>query len=183
MPRCAALNCKSGYDSHPTPKSVTFHRFPWKNPDLLKRWQKNLCRADFAPTKGSRVCSLHFTEADFQSERADTNECRKSSRGGFQRRRLKLTAEPTLFVDLPKYLLSTTPRGRTGKAFSCKRRRMEEERHEEVVAEFLERDVLADVPELVSRLTVESSVPSGFTLVSNGNPLLLCYVALGQWCN
>ncbi|MCP4492152.1 MAG: THAP domain-containing protein [Gammaproteobacteria bacterium] len=67
----------------------------------MKRWEKNLCGADFAPTKYSRICSLHFTEADFQSERADTNECRKSSRGGLWSRRLKLTAEPTIFVDLP----------------------------------------------------------------------------------
>ncbi|MCP4486156.1 MAG: THAP domain-containing protein [Gammaproteobacteria bacterium] len=178
MPRCVALNCKSGYDSHPTPKTVTFHKFPWKNPDLLKRWEKNLHRADFALTKNSRICSLHFSEADFQPERTDTNACRKRSRGGLQTRRLKLAAEPNIFVHLPKYLHTTTPDGRSGRALSCKRRRLEEERHEEVVTEFLSSDILANVLELESRLKVEV-VPSGFTLVSTGNVVILCYVALG----
>ncbi|MCP4492781.1 MAG: THAP domain-containing protein, partial [Gammaproteobacteria bacterium] len=54
MPKCVALNCKSGYHSHVTPKNITFHTFPLKNPDLLDRWVKNLHRADFVPTKYSR---------------------------------------------------------------------------------------------------------------------------------
>ncbi|MCP4494817.1 MAG: THAP domain-containing protein, partial [Gammaproteobacteria bacterium] len=178
MPRCVALNCKSGYDSHATPKNITFHMFPLTNRDLLKRWEHNLHRADFAPTKHSRIFSLHFTDADFQTERTDKTACRKRSRGGLQKRRLNLTAEPTIFVSLPKYLHTTTPTGRSGTAFSCKRRRMEEERHEKVVADFLRSDILSDVSELESRLKVET-VPSGFTLVSIGNLLLLCYVVLG----
>ncbi|MCP4488501.1 MAG: THAP domain-containing protein, partial [Gammaproteobacteria bacterium] len=129
-------NCKSGYHSHVTPKNITFHTFPLKNPDLLDRWVKNLHRADFVPTKYSRICSLHFTEADFQSERTDKIACRKRSRGDLQKRRLNLMAEPTIFVNLPKYLHTATRTGRSGRASTCKRRRMEEERHEAVVAEF-----------------------------------------------
>ncbi|MCP4486324.1 MAG: hypothetical protein GY820_03255, partial [Gammaproteobacteria bacterium] len=61
-----------------------------------------------------------------------------------------------------------------GRTDNFKRRRMEEERHEKVVADFLESDILSDVSELESRLKMET-VPSGFIFVSIGNLLLLCY--------
>ncbi len=156
----------------------------------MKRWQKNLHKANFTPTKNTRICSLHFTEADFQAERADKNACRKRSRGELlQRRYLTSTAEPTIFVDLPtdlrknkQNLRKATPAGRSGRrASSYKRRRVEveEKRHEEVVAELHKSDnILTDVSELESHLKVEC-VPSGFTLVPTGNLLNLCYVVLG----
>ncbi|MCP4486820.1 MAG: hypothetical protein GY820_05805, partial [Gammaproteobacteria bacterium] len=121
---------------------------------------------------------MHFTDADFQTERTDKAACRKLSRGGLQKRRLNSTAEPTIFVSLPKYLHTTTPTGRSGTAFSSKRRRMEEERHEKIPADFLKSDILNDVSQLESRLKMET-VPSGFALVSIGNLLILCYVVLG----
>lgn len=55
--RCCAYNCKN---TAVTTKSVSFHRFPLKDPTLLKKWLKKLRWKDWKPAPNSKICSIHF---------------------------------------------------------------------------------------------------------------------------
>ncbi|XP_005994253.1 THAP domain-containing protein 3 [Latimeria chalumnae] len=59
MPKsCAALDCRSRYSNKN--KELTFHRFPFSKPDLLKEWMENIGRVDFEPKQHTVICSKHF---------------------------------------------------------------------------------------------------------------------------
>lgn len=49
-----------------TGRRRSFHRFPLKNPPLLKQWLHNMRRKGFTPTKNHVLCSDHFTESCFE---------------------------------------------------------------------------------------------------------------------
>jgi len=66
--KCAALNCRSGYDKDTKDPNVTFHSFPLEDKELLQNWLSRLVRKDFTPTPHSKLCSLHFTTDDFVTE-------------------------------------------------------------------------------------------------------------------
>lgn len=89
---CAFPNCPNKMTSWTT---MTFHRLPFANLEILKLWlvalkmdpdtdMEGLKRADH------RVCSAHFTEQDF-FPRPENPKYRKTER---QRRRLRVTAIP-----------------------------------------------------------------------------------------
>uniref|UniRef100_A0A3B3DIP0 THAP-type domain-containing protein n=1 Tax=Oryzias melastigma TaxID=30732 RepID=A0A3B3DIP0_ORYME len=61
-----------------TPKGTK--RFPFRDPERLDQWVRNMRRQNWTPTRFSRVCSNHFEEHDF-----------------FGRKCLKDTAVPTVF--------------------------------------------------------------------------------------
>ncbi|XP_058622743.1 uncharacterized protein zgc:163143 isoform X2 [Onychostoma macrolepis] len=54
--RCCAYNCKNTAKN----KSLSFHKFPLKDPNLLKKWLKNLRWKDWKPAPNSKICSIHF---------------------------------------------------------------------------------------------------------------------------
>ena len=111
--KCAAVGCDTGYDKTETsvngeksiiskiPEGVTFLKFPLNNPELCKKWEKNLRRGDFKATKYSRLCSLHFQESDFDEERHDSNKSRQNKLGTVRKqRKLKLSAVPSIWPNL-----------------------------------------------------------------------------------
>uniref|UniRef100_A0A673NNT9 THAP domain-containing protein 1 n=1 Tax=Sinocyclocheilus rhinocerous TaxID=307959 RepID=A0A673NNT9_9TELE len=53
---CCAYNCKNTAKN----KSLSFHKFPLKDPNLLKKWLKNLRWKDWKPAPNSKICSIHF---------------------------------------------------------------------------------------------------------------------------
>ncbi|XP_013790214.1 THAP domain-containing protein 1 A-like isoform X4 [Limulus polyphemus] len=61
MPMCVAWNC----NNRPRAGPVSFHCFPWRQPELLKKWIANIRRDKWYPTKASRLCSVHFEEKYF----------------------------------------------------------------------------------------------------------------------
>ncbi|XP_051571395.1 uncharacterized protein LOC127450932 [Myxocyprinus asiaticus] len=77
---CCAYNCKNTAKE----KSLSFHKFPLKNPKLLKKWLYNLRWKDWKPAPHSKVCSLHFEENCFIKEG--------------KRVRLQSWAVPTIFA-------------------------------------------------------------------------------------
>ena len=89
--KCAALNCRSDYDNETKDPSITFHAFPLKDEELLRKWLSRLARKDFSPTSYSKLCSLHFTADDFVKESNDQSDRRKRKRETtvLVRRRLK----------------------------------------------------------------------------------------------
>uniref|UniRef100_G1SW03 THAP domain containing 3 n=1 Tax=Oryctolagus cuniculus TaxID=9986 RepID=G1SW03_RABIT len=83
MPKsCAARLCCNRYGN--CRKQLTFHRFPFSRPELLKEWVLNIGRANFKPKKHTVICSEHFSPECF------------SAFGN--RKNLKHNAVPTVFA-------------------------------------------------------------------------------------
>ncbi|NP_001014316.2 THAP domain-containing protein 3 [Danio rerio] len=83
MPKsCSASNCTNRYNNK-NPE-ITFHRFPFSKPSVLKQWLDNIGRDDFQPRKHMVICSLHFTPDCFS--------------GLGNRKNLLWNAVPTLFA-------------------------------------------------------------------------------------
>ncbi|KAK9954099.1 hypothetical protein ABG768_016198 [Culter alburnus] len=83
MPKsCSAYNCTNRYNNK-NPE-ITFHRFPFSKPSVLKQWLDNIGRDDFQPRKHMVICSLHFTPDCFS--------------GLGNRKNLLWNAVPTLFA-------------------------------------------------------------------------------------
>lgn len=73
--KCSAVGCRNGYEKN-TDKSLSFHSFP-KDEFTKSAWLRRLRRENFEPTVYSRLCSEHFTEHDFITERQDSKSSRK----------------------------------------------------------------------------------------------------------
>ncbi|XP_045754766.1 THAP domain-containing protein 3 [Mirounga angustirostris] len=83
MPKsCAARQCCNRYSSRR--KQLTFHRFPFSRPELLKEWVLNIGRGNFKPKQHTVICSEHFRPECF------------SAFGN--RKNLKQNAVPTVFA-------------------------------------------------------------------------------------
>ena len=155
--KCAALNCRSGYDGENKDSNTTFHAFPLQDQKLLQVWLKRLARKDFAPTKYSKLNSLHFTSNDFIVESNDLNNRRKRKRESTKlaRRRLKDAAAPSVFSDLLSYYTSKSEPRRSGLSASSSRHENEALRLEERVQTFLNSDRVENIEELIGKLSEE----------------------------
>ncbi|KAA8584812.1 hypothetical protein FQN60_003506, partial [Etheostoma spectabile] len=72
-------------------------RFPLCDPDRLKQWLKNMGRKKWTPSALSHLCSTHFEDDQFLSDR-NVNK------------RLKTTAVPTIFIHPPHFATQTRAR-------------------------------------------------------------------------
>ncbi|XP_036686277.1 THAP domain-containing protein 3 isoform X3 [Balaenoptera musculus] len=108
MPKsCAARQCCNRYSNRR--KQLTFHRFPFSRPELLKEWVLNIGRGNFEPKQHTVICSEHFRPECF------------SAFGN--RKNLKHNAVPTVFAfQGPPQLVreNTDPAGPSGDAASEK---------------------------------------------------------------
>ena len=71
---------------------ISFHRFPIKRPDLLKKWIQAVRRKKWIPHENSYICSAHFPESCFK--RGEGKICL----------RLDKNAVPSIFPQFPKHL-------------------------------------------------------------------------------
>ncbi|XP_036388723.1 THAP domain-containing protein 3 [Megalops cyprinoides] len=86
MPKsCSAYNCTNRYSSKNP--DLTFHRFPFSKPSVLKQWLDNIGREDFQPKRHMVICSHHFTSDCFS--------------GLGNRKNLLWNAVPTVFTFPP----------------------------------------------------------------------------------
>ncbi|XP_069400887.1 THAP domain-containing protein 3 [Ovis canadensis] len=110
MPKsCAARQCCNRYSNRR--KQLTFHRFPFSRPELLKEWVLNIGRGNFEPKQHTVICSEHFRPECF------------SAFGN--RKNLKHNAVPTVFAfQGPPQLVreNMDPTGRSGDATSGERK-------------------------------------------------------------
>ena len=106
MVGCVAPGCKSGYDGK-LPVGITCHKIP-KDEEARKQWIKAIPRENWTPSAAARICSLHFEEKDFISERTDSNPNR--SRGDLQRHRLKPNVVPHIFPNCPYLSKKNVPK-------------------------------------------------------------------------
>ncbi|XP_059547388.1 THAP domain-containing protein 3 isoform X1 [Myotis daubentonii] len=96
MPKsCAARQCCNRYSNRR--KQLTFHRFPFSRPELLKEWVLNIGRGNFQPKQHTVICSEHFRPECF------------SAFGN--RKNLKHNAVPTEFAFQDARQVSYTPTG------------------------------------------------------------------------
>lgn len=64
MPRkCCVPNCKSGYDSTPGEKKPRMFCGP-VDPELQKKWEQHIPRADYVVSSKSFICIKHFVDDD-----------------------------------------------------------------------------------------------------------------------
>ncbi|XP_062398549.1 THAP domain-containing protein 1-like [Sardina pilchardus] len=63
MPCCVAVKCsnRTGGSS-----KISFFKFPFRDPERLKQWIRNVNRVDWYPTKYSSLCSDHFAPDCFK---------------------------------------------------------------------------------------------------------------------
>lgn len=116
---CAAYNCTESKQKGSS-SDVSFHRFPLRNPEQLKKWIHEMKRKDFVPNQHSRICSKHFELSCFVV------------RPGKQGRRLYDHAVPTIFDFDKPYFQKTKP----------KRKAPKKREFVEPVAEVIDDDVL-----------------------------------------
>ncbi|XP_053330807.1 THAP domain-containing protein 1-like [Spea bombifrons] len=104
MTVCAAYGCKNrlskGCGKH-------FFRFPIKNPEKLSKWIAAVRRQSWSPTIYSRLCSDHFTEADYML------------RPGASSPYLRTDAVPSIFPGFPPSLKTSTKKKRNEKILAA----------------------------------------------------------------
>ena len=116
---CCVPFCKSGYSSvRRTKKKTGFFQFP-SNAERKAAWIRAIHRKNFVPSTYSRVCSIHFKEEDFVTQRRDSNPRRHS--GPLKKKTLKPDAVPSVFPDHPSYLQPKPSIQRSKRATSSSR--------------------------------------------------------------
>ena len=169
---CVAPGCKSGYEST-LPAGVTSHRFP-KNVESRQKWIKAIPRANWIPAPSARICSLHFEQSDFFSDRQDSNVYRKKTE--LTRRRLKPNAVPHIFPNCPSYLSKPKPAERPTAAQSETRIKREIERTEASATEFLAQDKIQSFDELLS--DSKTKFPPPWNIISFQNETKVVFEAM-----
>nr|XP_032810046.1 PR domain zinc finger protein 15-like isoform X2 [Petromyzon marinus] len=100
MPHCVALGC-SNSSRKVFEDKVSFFRFPYTDPGLLRRWCLNIGRKNWWPSRFSRLCSDHFTpdcfEAKFYDDRIRAID-EKDPVKHLSSKTLKRGSVPTLFL-------------------------------------------------------------------------------------
>ena len=68
MVYCAAFGCNASSAKSTDNKHSHWFRFPLTDGRLLRKWLDHMRRADFTPTKHSRLCSDHFERSCFDRD-------------------------------------------------------------------------------------------------------------------
>lgn len=183
--KCAAVGCKTKYNSQegtPSNSVCTLHRFPLKNPNLLRLWLRRLSRENYAPTNNSRLCSRHFQPSDFDTEISDKNKSRRRQFGDrtFKLRKiLKPNAVPSVFPELPSYFTSSSSERPTERATTSARRDFLNESFEKMEVDLNETDKVSTIEDIVEKMEGEN-IPSGFMRHHENGILYLLHINLSS---
>ncbi len=148
--KCVVPGCKTGSktrqnagDGQNEHTKISCHRFPLDQ-DMFNKWVRAIPRGgDWNPHKESRVCALHFYESDFVLYHEDSKGRRQNHQKNLlQKRRLRPTAIPRVFPNLPKYLSVAKPVHRNDHATSTARSRFQNEVQEALNHDFLQADII-----------------------------------------
>jgi len=88
-------------------KNLSYHRFPFENKDLLKKWIQAMHRGKWKPSKNTRICEHHFLPSDYSLPPA---LCKHMT----YKKYLKRDAVPSVFpgkVNRAQVLHASTPIG------------------------------------------------------------------------
>ncbi|XP_060866748.1 THAP domain-containing protein 2-like [Metopolophium dirhodum] len=86
------VSCAACTNRYKVGQNIHFFRFPISKNELMTKWLSAMRRKQFVASQWSRLCSVHFTEQDFQV------------RPGAHRLLLKDNAVPSIFPSFPPYL-------------------------------------------------------------------------------
>ena len=168
---CAVPGCSTGYNGTVEP-GVSLHSFP-SDEEGRRKWVRLIHREGFTPSKYSKVCSLHFHSSDFLETRVDTNPNRREKRGALVRKKLKSTAFPSVFPNLPCYLSSPSPSVRpTHRATSSSRRQAEVAALEQQEDTFMRQNIIDCLADLSTNFACEMN-RKNFTLYFESEEFLL----------
>ena len=146
---CVVPGCTSGYGPQSLlPDGVRIHCFP-TNPEKRQAWAKAIPRANWEPSKRSRVCSLHFDKSDYITERNDSNS-RRHRDPELKLARLKPEAIPRTFPGCPSYLSTEKPKQRPTSCQTEERWKRQVEQAEEAAKKFLDQDKVHSPEEILS---------------------------------
>lgn len=160
--KCSAPGCSTGYKND-VPKGVSLFRFP-RSPNLKSKWIRSIHRQDFTPGPSARICSKHFNENDFKTDRSDTNPRRRRRTISLCQARLKPGAVPSRFPNLPQYLTNEPVPHRDDAATSTRRLQLENERINSNIAKMKEEDKIESLEDLMTKFHASCSIPGSFTL-------------------
>ena len=137
------------------------------------QWMKNIPRSNWTPTTNTVVCIKHFAERDvIRSVEYDDKEGNSRS-FELDRPKLSPSAVPCIFPSLPTYLSIVEPPERRDPE---ERRAEQVSRHESVVQEWLDSDIISDYGELL--MNYRSKLLTRFKqwTVQECDDLLLLYI-------
>ena len=158
---CVAPGCTSGYGTQSQlPPGVTSHRFP-KDPVQREIWIRAVPRKDWVPSASARICSLHFHECDYITERNDSKNRRDAE---LVRKRLKPNSVPHVFINCPVYLSKPSVQERSSKSSIESRTKNEIQRAEKQAKDFLDLDLIEVFEDILN--VPEWSFPSSWNIIS-----------------
>ena len=175
--KCRVPACRSGYQSDRAPQKPSMFEFPF-DPSMKCKWIRAIHRENFEPSKSSRVCSLHFTEDDYQTESADTNVTRVNNRASSTliRRKLKKSAVPHVFPNCPSYLSSNNVQQRATMAESSSRLLKENAGIQHMIDSFFKSDQVSSISDLKCHLkSPECILPGGYLVSESEQCIVFLY--------
>ena len=142
--KCAAINCRSGYDGESKDSNVTFHAFPLHDQQLLQAWHKRLARKDFIPQLNIQNSSqfILFMKILSQNQMIKVIDRKERESTKLIRRCLKNDAHPTIFINLPSYCTNESEPRHSGLSSSTSYHENEVARLEDCCESFLNADKL-----------------------------------------
>ena len=119
---CCVPECKSGYrirnqketTTSTSASSIALHKLPQET-TRRKQWIHAIPRKDWSPNAFSCVCEKHFHPSDYVIEVIDQRKSRNKER---ERKRLKETAVPSIFPNLPIRFSKKKPKERSRNTLS-----------------------------------------------------------------
>ena len=107
---CCVPGCNTGYKSCKTSEKIPLLKFP-SDIDIKEKWIKSIPRQIWTLSSSHRVCKLHFYDSDFVQESCDKKDRSRNAQATekLQRLRLKSSAVPLIFPNLPQYLSKENP--------------------------------------------------------------------------
>ena len=172
---CVVPLCKTGSSSaRRRARKTSVFKFP-VDPDRRAAWIRAIRRNNFEPNQNSRVCSVHFRQEDFVSERLDRNSRRHTRR--LKKKILEDDAIPSVFPGYPSHLQGKSPMRRSERATSTSRLESENLLLSTMIASFEESDVI-DSLENLKTFFLSCDSCSGFVISGERSDEKLVFLKL-----
>lgn len=170
---CYVTGCRTGYKPKKDEKIPLF-QFP-TDKVMREKWIRAVPRKNFKITCNSKVCALHFDTSDFVTISTDKRNSRRDS-DALIRTRLKPTAIPHIFPNLPQYLSKKKFLRSTIASTSTARQGLENARIQSCNSNLFDCEQFDSFVSFKSKIADET-LPSGYIVVSNSNSMLFHYIA------
>lgn len=150
----------------------------WCQFTFISKVTTQTCKMVFSlePTASSRICSLHFRESDFVTEKRDRNKLKRKNETTpkLVKRYLRSNAVPSQFPNLPSYFNFEPTPNRDDSSTSTVRLRKDNERIKTSIDELEKADIIDNLTTLKLKFEACSLTPSNF--VSYARTLMI------NWC-